>query len=115
MLSTVVLQNVPTTSYNLRPKALYLAQMARRVILAHLGLDKLDDKVCVCACWCGLAVLLVLVALVAHSRALSSCILVLSLNTFLSVLKLLYRLVQLSGLFRQQALGACWEHARAAV
>lgn len=45
VLSTVVLQNVPTIGYNLRPKALYLAQMARRVILAHLGLDKLDDKV----------------------------------------------------------------------
>ncbi len=45
VLCSVVLQNVPTVQFNLRPKALYVAQMARRVILAHLGLEKLDDKV----------------------------------------------------------------------
>jgi DNA-directed RNA polymerase III subunit RPC2 len=44
VLCSVVLQNVPTVRFNLRPKALYMAQMARRVILAHLGRDHLDDK-----------------------------------------------------------------------
>jgi DNA-directed RNA polymerase III subunit RPC2 len=44
VLCSVVLQNVPTVRFNLRPKALYVAQMARRVILAHLGRDHLDDK-----------------------------------------------------------------------
>ena len=41
----MVLQNVPTVKFNLRPKALYMAQMARRVLLALLGRDSFDDKV----------------------------------------------------------------------
>ena len=47
MLCSVVLQNVPVLEYNLRPKAVYVSHMLRRVVLANLGKEPLDDKVCV--------------------------------------------------------------------
>jgi hypothetical protein len=45
VLTSVVLQHIPTVEYDLRPKATFLSHMLRRVVLADLGREPLDDKV----------------------------------------------------------------------
>jgi DNA-directed RNA polymerase III subunit RPC2 len=44
VLSTVVLSHLPVQNYDFRPKAIYVAHILRRVLLAYMGEDKLDDK-----------------------------------------------------------------------
>ena len=40
----VVLNHVPVTRWNFRPKALYICHMIRRILLTSFGRAKLDDK-----------------------------------------------------------------------
>jgi DNA-directed RNA polymerase III subunit RPC2 len=44
VLANVVLSHVPVQKYNFRTKAIYIAHIARRVLLVHLGKMPLDDK-----------------------------------------------------------------------
>ncbi|BGP27572.1 DNA-directed RNA polymerase III subunit RPC2 [Rhodotorula toruloides] len=44
VLATVVLAHVPVEDLNLRPKAIYIANMARRVLMAMLDPKNVDDR-----------------------------------------------------------------------
>jgi len=44
VLAHVVLSHVPVVRWNLRPKALYVAHMVRRILLTAAGASRLDDK-----------------------------------------------------------------------
>lgn len=43
-LATIVIAHIPVTNLNLRPKAIYLAIMARRVLMAMKDENMVDDR-----------------------------------------------------------------------
>jgi len=43
-LSTIVIAHIPVTNFNLRPKAIYVAIMARRVLIAMKDENMVDDR-----------------------------------------------------------------------